>query len=398
MESKWKSREDVFTYLEEYSQSTKDQIDNYKIKNNLLKSYVFETFDENLYEFSSNSKDITNVKNLFGDSKHSLQQIDEELFTLSENNQVVGFIEQINSRFSTLYTTQSSKYSDQLTKNYVKKSTVLDSLWISGKMFDNFLDEITSNHHPQRFTKMKFEFNAMFERNQNNNSEDFEEHKVSSVSLVEELEGIVDKLNGVRQYFSSFHSVGSLRLPSNVGKGGHDVYQNGKFTNRSDSFTDHRLQLKHIVSVYQIMTERLEKKVWIEVEEVKSKEKVINTSFKASPITIRFRKPLNSNVFNNFVEYTFPKGREPFKIYGEIKRISENRVHIYGVDLHLWQNVVLDLSTEEFILFLPKGTCGNTIHRLVTNIQRFLDPEISVYIGDSSYEGILNHVLGGEEI
>ncbi|MDA6106709.1 hypothetical protein OSJ96_25370, partial [Escherichia coli] len=85
------------------------------------------------------------------------------------------------------------------------------------------------------------------------------------------------------------------------------------------------------------------------------------------------------------IVYTFPKGREPFKIYGEIKRVSEERVHIYGVDLHLWQNVVLDLSTEEFILFLPKGTCGNTIHRLVTNIQRFLDPQIDVFIGDYPY-------------
>lgn len=396
MGSKWKSREDVFTYLEEYSQSTKNQIDDYKIKNNLLKSYVFETFDESLYDLSSVSKDIKNINTLFGDKKHSIQQIDEELFTLLENNKIVGFIEQINSRFSTLYTTLSSKYSDQLAKNYVKKSTVLDSLWISGKMFDNFLNEITSYHHPNRFTKMKFEFNAMFERNQLN-KDDFEEHKVSSVSLVEELGGIEEKLNGVRQYISSFHSVGSLRLPSNVGKGGHDVYQNGKFTNRSDSFTDHRIQMKQIVGVYQEMTERLEKKVWIEVEDIKSKENLIDTSFKASPVTIKFSKSLCSNVFNNFVEYTFPKGREPFKIYGEIKRINEKRVHIYGVDLHLWQNVILDLSTEEFILFLPKGTCGNTIHRLVTNIQRFLDPEISVYIGESPFEDILNNVIGDQE-
>lgn len=397
VESKWKSREDIFSYLEEYSQNTKEQIDNYKIKNTLLKSYVFETFNESLFDSLSVSKEIINVHNLFSDQKHSLQQIDEELFTLYENDKLIGFIEQINPRFCTLYTTESSKHSDHLTQSYVKKSTTLDSLWISGKMYDNFLEEITSYHHPERFTKMKFEFNAMFERSHLHKDE-IVEHKVSSVSLVEELGGIVDKLDGVRQYFSSFHSVGSLRFPSHVGKGGHDVYQNGKFTNRSDSFSDHRIQLKQIVSIYQDMTERLEKKVWIEVEEIKSKDNLINTSFKASPVTISFSKPLNKYVFNNFVEYTFPKGREPFKIYGEIKRISEEQVHVYGVDLHLWQNVVLDLSTERFILFLPKGTCGNTIHRLVTNIQKFLDPQIDVYIGDSSYEGILNQVIGGKDL
>ncbi|MCM3412818.1 MULTISPECIES: hypothetical protein [Bacillaceae] len=396
MDRKWKSREDIFNHLEEYSQSTKEQIDNYKMKNTLLKSYVFETFDQSLFESSNVLTEPMNVQNLFGDTKHSLQQIDEELFILNENDKLIGFIEQINSRFCTLYTTESSKYSDHLATTYVKKSSILDSLWISGKMYDNFLEEITSIHHPERFTKMKFEFNAMFEKNFQIQDEIIE-HKVSSVSLVEELGGIVDKLNGVRKYFSSFHSVGSLRFPSHVGKGGHDVYQNGKFTNRSDSFSDHRMQLKQIVGIYQNMTERLEQKTWIEVENIKGKDISVINSFKASPVTIRFNKPLSSFVFNNFIEYTFPKGREPFKIYGEIKRVNEERVHIYGVDLHLWQNVVLDLSTEEFILFLPKGTCGNTIHRLVTNIQRFLDPQIDVFIGDYPYEGILNQVIGGED-
>jgi hypothetical protein len=396
MDSKWKSREDIFNYLEEYSQSSKEQIDNYKMKNTLLKSYVFETFDQSLFESSNVLTESMNVQNLFGDKKHSLHQIDEELFILNENDKLIGFIEQINSRFCTLYTTESSKYSDHLAMTYVKKSSILDSLWISGKMYDNLLEEITSIHHPERFTKMKFEFNAMFEKNFQIKNEIIE-HKVSSVSLVEELGGIVDKLNGVRKYFSSFHSVGSLRFPSHVGKGGHDVYQNGKFTNRSDSFSDHRMQLKQIVAIYQNMTERLEQKTWIEVESIKGKDISVNNSFKASPVTIRFSKPLSSFVLNNFIEYTFPKGREPFKIYGEIKRVSEERVHIYGVDLHLWQNVILDLSTEEFILFLPKGTCGNTIHRLVTNIQRFLDPQIDVFIGDYPYEGILNQVIGGED-
>lgn len=393
---KWKSREDIFNYLEEYSQNTKEQIDNYKMKNTLLKSYVFETFDQSLFESSNVLTESLDIKNLFSDAQHTLQQIDEELFVLNENDKLVGFIEQINTRFCTFYTNESSKYSDHLARTYVKKSSILDSLWISGKMYDNFLKEITSIHHPERFTKMKFEFNAMFEKNYQIKDE-IVEHKVSSVSLVEELGGIVDKLNGVRKYFSSFHSIGSLRFPSHVGKGGHDVYQNGKFTNRSDSFTDHRMQLKQIVAIYQNMTEKLEKKTWIEVEEVKGNDVSINKSFKASPVTIRFSKPLSNFVFNNFVEYTFPKGREPFKIYGEIKRLSEERVHIYGVDLHLWQNVILDLSTEEFILFLPKGTCGNTIHRLVTNIQRYLDPQISVFIGDYPYEGILNEVIGGGE-
>ncbi|MGR5999179.1 hypothetical protein ACT7C7_05495 [Bacillus cereus] len=87
---------------------------------------------------------------------------------------------------------------------------------------------------------------------------------------------------------------------------------------------------------------------------------------------------------------TFPKGKEPFKILAEPQWISEERVHIYGVDLHLWQEVMMDLSLNEFTVFIPKGTCGNTIHRLATNFQKYLDPTIEIWIGNEKYEDIIN--------
>lgn len=42
-------------------------------------------------------------------------------------------------------------------------------------------------------------------------------------------------------------------------------------------------------------------------------------------------------MFINFIQSTFPKGKEPFKILAEPQWISEERVHIYGLDLHLWK-------------------------------------------------------------
>ena len=41
---------------------------------------------------------------------------------------------------------------------------------------------------------------------------------------------------------------------------------------------------------------------------------------------------------------------------------------------------------SRFIAVLPQGTCGNTIHRLVTNIQKMLEPDIEVYVGDVLYQ------------
>lgn len=392
----WKSSDQVLEYLEEYSSTAKNQINNEKLKNNLLKSYVFETFDK---ELQINNKTVnlsTEIKDLFENKSTKIKQIDEIFYEIIMNDRAVGFIEQLNDRFCTLYTTEASKKSDQWTQLILKESTILDSLWISGIMFDEFLKELTEYHNPLRYTKMKFEFNAMFQQSLLTEDIDLKnEHKISSVTLVEELSGITEKLSGAREYFPSFYSVGSLRFPSNVGKGGHDVYQNGKFTNRSDSFSDHRQQLKQVVNSYELITKKIESQTWLEVETVQGKNNFISSNFKASPVTIKFKKPLQVSAFNNFVETTFPKGRGPFKIFGEIKRISLERVHIYGIDLHLWQNVFLDLSSEQFILFLPKGTCGNTIHRLITNIQKFLEPELLVYIGNNLYSEIIADEIGG---
>lgn len=328
------------------------------------------------------------------------------MFYMLNANGTIGFFEQINDRFCILYSLDNADSSNKFVRNTIRNSSILDSLWISGKMFDELLIRQSKDHNPNRFTKIKFEFDSFFENLKymqgndikvTDNDLDYDERKVSSVSLVEEVGDIVQKIEGVRQYFSSFHSIGSLRFPSSLGKGGHDFYQNGKVTNRSDSFKDHRFQIKKLIKSYQGITEFLEEKTWVDFEYFKAPNKQYSYNFEGSPVTIIFKKPLKEAVYQNFIKYTFPKGKDPFRIFGEVIQINENRHHIYGIDLHLWQKVMLDLSKEQFTVFLPKGTCGNTIHRIVTNIQRYLDPELSVYIGNTNYEEIIHTFVGKEE-
>jgi hypothetical protein len=42
------------------------------------------------------------------------------------------------------------------------------------------------------------------------------------------------------------------------------------------------------------------------------------------------------------------------------------------------------------VVIVPKGTCGNTIHRLVTNVQQYLDPRVTVYVGDRNYTELID--------
>ena len=62
------------------------------------------------------------------------------------------------------------------------------------------------------------------------------------------------------------------------------------------------------------------------------------------------------------------------------------KVHVAAIDLHLWQPFLLEATSSQLTAVLPRGTCGNTIHRLVTNVQRLLDPNVDVWLGSERYE------------
>jgi hypothetical protein len=44
---------------------------------------------------------------------------------------------------------------------------------------------------------------------------------------------------------------------------------------------------------------------------------------------------------------------------------------------------------------IPNGTCGNTAHRLVTNVQRYLDPGANAYIGEKPYKTLVEEAAQG---
>jgi len=45
----------------------------------------------------------------------------------------------------------------------------------------------------------------------------------------------------------------------------------------------------------------------------------------------------------------------------------------------------MEATSRQLLGVLPSGTCGNTIHRLVTNVQRYLNPNIDVWLGSKLY-------------
>jgi hypothetical protein len=55
----------------------------------------------------------------------------------------------------------------------------------------------------------------------------------------------------------------------------------------------------------------------------------------------------------------------------------------------------LEMTARRLIAMLPKGTCGNTFHRLVANVQRYLCPKTEVWLGAKPFQQLIDEVHRG---
>lgn len=101
--------------------------------------------------------------------------------------------------------------------------------------------------------------------------------------------------------------------------------------------------------------------------------------FTGAPIAIRFSRKIPN--LEDFVASLFAS-RQPFRLWG-IPEVSGDLAQVDAVDLHVGHTLRLEIGLQWMRVYLDKGTCGNTIARLVSNLQhrfdsqlQFIDPEI----------------------
>lgn len=59
-------------------------------------------------------------------------------------------------------------------------------------------------------------------------------------------------------------------------------------------------------------------------------------------------------------------------------------------DRHLWQPINIEMTEKSLVAILPQDTCGNTFHRLVTNIQAYVCPSIEAWLGSEPFQQIVD--------
>lgn len=94
-----------------------------------------------------------------------------------------------------------------------------------------------------------------------------------------------------------------------------------------------------------------------------------------APIEIQFSRPLAS--LEAFLDHLFSAG-EPFRLWGLYEITSGGFASCEAVDLHVGQCVRIEASAEWLRVHLYEGGCGNTVARLISNLQHKVDGALTM--------------------
>jgi len=413
-----KSREDVWRILDGHSYEGREGLERQRTKKPLVKSYILETVPSDQKQ--------PDLGTLLGAQHATLHQIDETLYRIdqpgfAEVEGSPGFLE-VFERHPVIYTCHQSKDMDRWVQKFTASHKELDNLWISGRAFQELQGYVFRNRPEHRFGRLVFEHHAIYENrlsslssmaetddeisdetsaedvsgdNDKEDDEVFPERRSTKFSVMDRLGKLQEKLPRLQSLYEPFFSISQIRFPARE-RGGHDLFHWGKATNRSDSFQDHRQHVEHVLQVYRKSTEAAERAIWTRVEKNSVHAEGGSRVILGAPVFFRFSERLSQEVFDAFIVHTFGRAANKFRLWGNPIRMGPCKVHVYGLDRHLWQPIHLEITDAQIIAIVPEGSCGNSIHRLVTNIQHYLDPNVEVKIGDTPYEEFLTTM--GEEV
>ncbi|MBX3065223.1 MAG: hypothetical protein KF726_19745 [Anaerolineae bacterium] len=395
------TKEEALDFFDSYAQGRKDEIDRRQLSKGqgLIKSYMLETgYGVNLLSGKPS------VDYVFAETGWSLDSVEDSFYRLAIGGETLGFVETISSRHLAIHSVQDGKTMDTLVKKVVTETSQLDFVWLAGNYLDLLWDFMIKSQSPERFVTFKFEHKDLFEDYSwiDESDDDLEpereetliaDQRSSTLAITMRASKIISKLGELQKILSDFKAIKMLRFPAAHLRGGYDFWDWGKITYRSPSFRDGRQYLYSVINPYQAVTELIEQRVWLEIEDFSEVRTSRLSAIKGEPVTFVFPEPLNKRTFDNFIEVTFEKCQGPFKLWGNPIYLSNNKVQVYGIDLHLWQRIFIELTPGRFIMVLPKGTCGNTVHRMVSNIQRYLSPDVETYIGAERYETLVENAL-----
>jgi len=151
-----------------------------------------------------------------------------------------------------------------------------------------------------------------------------------------------------------------------------DVKFNGKVTARGTSFQCHLALLGELYGRYARIIEAIESRARVTWEEVGGGRRV-------SGVPVYFRFARDAGTPTELCARLFTCA-EPFRLWGVPTPVSDDYIRVSAVDLHAGQPLALEITREWIRVYLHRSSCGNTIARLLTNLQHTIDAQVEAEI------------------
>ncbi len=155
------------------------------------------------------------------------------------------------------------------------------------------------------------------------------------------------------------------------------VYSYGKLVGYGTSVGLHFLTIDSVIAAYARVINRIEEEFaigWVRTS--------TGHVLKGEPFIVHFPPSIEIVNLTAFAESLF-RSVKPFRLFGIPHSSSNDRIDIEAIDLHTGDPLSVELTSEWMRIYLPRGSCGNIIARLFTNLQHSLSSDVRLSVGDN---------------
>lgn len=288
------------------------------------------------------------------------------LQTAIKGEAVEAYLDFTNPRFWLLHSMSESQLLDRMVSHWVDDLPELDRAWFPVGLLDRYA----------QMGKLKgigIEYNNDWTKPTDPSDDDSSKF---NMNLSSRFAGRV--LQTMRSEHGEPHLARLSRVIVESPGATSDVRFDGKVTARGRVFTEHLSVISRIVKTYAEQVRKVES------------EYAIHGTCDGGRMTLRgspiiFDLPAAISDLTDFCDKMF-SGSVPFRLWGDPVRVSSQMIRVQALDLHSARTLGVEVTSKFLRLYLPKGSCGNSVLRLFTNLQARYDALVKVV--DDSGESV----------
>ena len=179
------------------------------------------------------------------------------------------------------------------------------------------------------------------------------------------------ELSGIERYrhATALTSVATRISAPKLGRVDELAHYRGRFVTLGDSFELHVGFVSGAILRYREMVQSIESRFRFAWEG--SEERGV--TFDGEVLSVDLGRPLAD--LDRFLDGLF-SCRDPFRLWAVPRMVSEWFVEAEVVDLHIGERFRMEITPDRLRLLLPSAVCGNTVLRLIANLQHRFDATV----------------------